>query len=101
MTDRDPLPSLEQLDEKLKQVEKDKEAADRGRTTGMALRLGAEFASGAIVGAVIGMMLDRWLDTKPWLLIVCLIFGTVAGVRTMLQTIERYSKSLEEEQDNS
>jgi len=31
-------------------------------------------------GAVIGWLLDRWLGTKPWLILVFFILGFAAGL---------------------
>ena len=32
-----------------------------------------------IVGVGIGILLDNWLDTKPWFLIVFFLLGSAAG----------------------
>jgi ATP synthase protein I len=49
------------------------------------LRLSAEFAAGILVGAAIGWLMDRWLGTSPWGMIVLLLFGFVAGVLNMMR----------------
>ena len=36
----------------------------------MALKVGVEFVSAVGVGVAIGLLLDYWLETKPWLMIV-------------------------------
>jgi F0F1-type ATP synthase assembly protein I len=41
------------------------------------------------VGAGVGVMLDRWLETSPFLMILCLCFGTAAGVKTMLASVRQ------------
>jgi ATP synthase protein I len=50
--------------------------------TGMSrgLRLGSEFIAAILVGAGIGYLLDLWLNTGPWLLLVLLLVGFAAGV---------------------
>jgi ATP synthase protein I len=45
-----------------------------------------------LVGAGGGYALDRWLGTAPWLMIVGLLLGMVAGFREMLRMIERYGE---------
>ena len=97
---QDSLPSLNELEQKLAKARKAEQAVGRGKATGMALRLGAEFASGVIVGVMIGMMLDSWLNTKPWMMITCIMFGAAAGIKTMLQTVDRHAASLEEDEIN-
>lgn len=59
----------------------------------MGLRLGVEIASGTIVGAAIGYMLDEIFDFKFVLLLTLTILGFFAG---MLNAY-RYIKQLDEE----
>ncbi|HJT66209.1 MAG TPA: AtpZ/AtpI family protein [Pyrinomonadaceae bacterium] len=53
---------------------------DENRKTGYAYAAGITlFASvAAFCGA--GWLLDRWLDTGPWLLIVGIVVGSAAGL---------------------
>ncbi len=44
------------------------------------LRLGSEFIAAILVGAGIGWLLDIWLKTGPWLLLVFVLVGFAAGV---------------------
>ena len=44
------------------------------------LRLGTEFMAAILVGAVAGYLLDRWLNTSPWIMLVLLLVGFAAGV---------------------
>ena len=44
------------------------------------LRLGSEFIAAILVGAGIGYLLDLWLKTSPWLMLVMLMVGFAAGV---------------------
>lgn len=44
------------------------------------MRLGSEFIAAVLVGAGIGYLLDLWLKTGPWLLLVFLLVGFAAGV---------------------
>lgn len=67
-------------------------AASERRTAGgnqgfaQAMRLGADFVAGVIVGAGIGLALDWWLATSPWGLIVFLLLGFCAGVLNVLRS---------------
>src|SRR3546814_329094 len=68
-----------------------------GRTEGMSagLRITVELAAAVAVGAAIGIMLDRWLGTAPWLLIVFFLIGSAAGflnVYRVAQEIDRKAK---------
>ncbi|MEX1148342.1 MAG: AtpZ/AtpI family protein [Sphingomonadales bacterium] len=53
---------------------------------GMATRLVAELISGLVVGGGIGWLVDRWLGTKPWFLVVFFILGAVAGLLNVMRT---------------
>ena len=47
---------------------------------GMAFRVGVELVSALIVGVGIGLLLDRWLGTAPWFLVLFFFLGAAAGV---------------------
>ncbi len=52
-------------------------------------RMVADFVAAIIVGGLIGYFADYWLGTKPWLLMLFLIFGFIAGVRNTMRTYQR------------
>ncbi len=87
MTDEKKPASLQEFDAKLRQA---RDAADKsgGRTEpendgrsglGFAMRIGVELVAALIVGVAIGYFLDQWLGTKPWLMLLGFVFGSVAG----------------------
>ena len=45
-----------------------------------AIRISTELIIAVAVGGGIGFLLDNWLDTKPWFLIVFLLLGNAAGL---------------------
>jgi ATP synthase protein I len=45
--------------------------------------LGLEMGIAVAIGAGAGWLLDSWLDTRPWLLIVFVLFGVAAGFKGM------------------
>jgi len=57
---------------------------------GFAFRIGTELVSALIVGVGIGLLLDYWLDTKPWLLLVFFILGSAAGVLNVFRAVGGY-----------
>ncbi|HCF06023.1 MAG: ATPase [Desulfomicrobiaceae bacterium] len=59
---------------------------------GMASVMGIHLVSGVIVGLVMGYYLDKWLGTRPWLLVVFLIFGIIAGYRNMFREMQRIER---------
>lgn len=53
---------------------------------GMALRLGADFVAGVVVGAAIGWGVDALFGSSPWGLIVFLLLGFAAGLLSVMRT---------------
>lgn len=54
--------------------------------------LGLEMGLSVAVGAAIGYYLDKWLDTEPWFLIIFLLFGVVAGFRSLYRAMKRLQR---------
>ena len=52
----------------------------------MAMRLGADFVAGVVVGAALGWGIDRLFGSAPWGMIVFLLLGFAAGVLTVLRS---------------
>lgn len=84
----DKPPSLDELDARVKAAQQAQESrvgkpggGPRGGTEkiGVGLRIGIELVAGVVVGTVLGLVLDRWLGTKPWLLIAGFLLGSCAG----------------------
>ncbi len=47
---------------------------------GLAFRVGIELVSAVAVGAGAGWLVDEWLGTRPWAMLVMFLFGGAAGV---------------------
>ena len=60
---------------------------------GLAYLMGVHLVSGVIVGLVMGYYLDKYFGTKPWLTLLFLIFGIIAGYRNMFREMKRIQKS--------
>ncbi len=41
--------------------------------------VGVQIVVSILIGFGMGLALDRWLGTKPWLMILFILFGAVAG----------------------
>jgi ATP synthase protein I len=48
-------------------------------------RLSTELVAGVAVGAGLGWLLDKWLGTTPWGMIVLLMLGFAAGVLNVMR----------------
>lgn len=47
------------------------------------------FPASILVGFAIGFFLDKWLKTDPWLKIVFILYGIVAGFTNLLSQTRR------------
>ena len=67
-----------------------------GEKLGVGMRIAVELVAGVVAGAFIGLLADRWLGTKPWLLIVGFVLGCGAAflnVYRVAQAEERRSQA--------
>ena len=99
MTEDKP-PSLDEIDVKLRAARAE-QAAQSGRPTssddargrpssgmGLGFRIAVELVAGIVVGTGIGVGLDHWLGTRPWLLIVFFLMGAAAGMLNVYRAVE-------------
>jgi ATP synthase protein I len=68
-----------------------------GQGMGLAFRITTEFVAAVAVGVGIGWLLDNWLDTKPWFLILFVLLGAVAGFLNVYRTVTRQQGATENE----
>jgi len=101
MTEDQRPPSIKDLDKKIQKARDAQAAPDSGppqpSPVGQALRLAVEMASTLFVGAGLGWLLDRWLDTRPWFLLVFLLLGGVGGLLNVYRTGKRFNGPAEKE----
>ena len=55
---------------------------------GIAVRVGIELTGTLAVGVGIGWLLDRWLGTGPWLMVVFFFLGGAAGVLNVYRAVK-------------
>ena len=99
MTEDRPTPSLDEIEARLREARRgsapaqDPSAADgaNGDTgrggLGLAFRVGVDIVAALMVGVGGGMLLDRWLGTAPWGLIVMFFLGAAAGLMNVYRTV--------------
>ena len=83
---------IKSLEERIARAERD-EAVRTGRTQAQGVdtsynlgnRVLAELIGGLAGGALIGWLLDRWLGTTPWLLLVFLTLGIIVAFRNIIR----------------
>lgn len=95
MSERDsvPLKDLEarlkaaQAREKLPETPLGQTGQVDQRAVGVGVRIAVELLSGLLVGLGLGYALDRWLGTRPWLMLVFLVLGSAAGFMNVLRAV--------------
>lgn len=64
---------------------------------GNAGTIGLQLVSATFIGLAMGYFLDKWLGTEPWLLVIFLILGIVAGFRDVYREALRMQKKADQE----
>jgi ATP synthase protein I len=85
---------LDSLEERLQRAQaREAERTSKARPADANEQLGQRVLStllgGLFGGLLIGWLLDRWLGTKPWLLIVMMVLGTVGGFWSIIKLSSR------------
>ena len=59
----------------------------QGKAMGVGLRVGVELVSALAVAVAIGWYLDKWLGTRPFLLMLFFVLGGAAGVANVWRLV--------------
>ncbi len=63
------------------------------RLTALATQIGMALVFAIFIGLAIGYYLDKWIKvTYPWLTVIFLIFGIIAGFRNVFIIMKRIQK---------
>ena len=54
---------------------------------GLGLRIGVEFVVAVVMATGLGLVLDRWLGTRPWGTIVLFFLGVGAGMLSVYRAV--------------
>jgi ATP synthase protein I len=65
----------------------DIDRASRNSGLGMAMRMGTEMVVATMLGSGFGYWLDKQLDTQPWMLILFLVLGSIAGFKNVYRIV--------------
>ncbi len=97
-SDKERLEKLQELGDKLKSAKKAQEPDyDEGDTTDWAVGINyaSVFTGAIIVGGGFGFAFDYFVHTKPWGLAVGIMFGFVAGTRSIVQMAQKMNEENE------
>ena len=64
---------------------------ETNRKTGIAYSAAFSLFAAVLSGLMIGWLLDRWLGTKPWLLVAGLVLGAAAGFYELVRATSKLS----------
>tara|TARA_Y100001970_G_scaffold293977_1_gene445277 strand:- start:14665 stop:15051 length:387 start_codon:yes stop_codon:yes gene_type:complete len=96
MTEREPKDTHTDLDERLRRF-RDKQDVAAGRIDnpesrtggiGFAMRIGTELVAALVIGVGVGLLLDGWLGTKPWFMLVFFVLGSAAGIFNVYRVVQ-------------
>ena len=86
---------LKELEKKIDKVKKSKIQDNKyhkkpALNYSIAINISIELITGIGLGVFLGLMIDNYLQTKPLMLIICFILGTLVGFLNMYKTLKRY-----------
>lgn len=65
----------------------------QGSAFGVAFKIATDFIAAVGVGVGIGWMLDSWLSSKPWFLLLFFMLGVAAGLLNVIRTAKRLNEN--------
>jgi ATP synthase protein I len=101
MKNNDRLPSLDKLQAKIDKIKKPDSSdstASSYADMSEAIRLVVDLAAGVLVGLGFGYLIDYWLISAPWGVIIGLFLGVAVGVKNMMRNAKLIDKKLNEQQ---
>ena len=72
-------------------MKRDDDLEEVNRKSGIAYAAAFSLFAAVVSGLILGWLLDRWLGTRPWLLVAGLILGSAAGFYQFIRATSRLS----------
>jgi ATP synthase protein I len=89
-----PDARLESLDKRLDRLHQEEAKRYAGKQSSSAGRLVvSQLVGGPLGGAIVGWVLDQWLETAPWLLLGLMFIGFAGGFISVMRTSARSTGS--------
>lgn len=103
LTQVDMSDDLAALGEKLKHAQDARRPDVEEQSAGWAIgiRYASEFASAVVVGGLFGYAIDHFAGTKPWALLLGVLFGFAAGTRNIVRLAKELSAGVPIGQDST
>ena len=61
------------------------------RKSGIAYAAAFSLFASVVSGMIVGWLLDRWLGTRPWLLVAGIVLGSAAGFYEFIRASSKLS----------
>ena len=58
-----------------------------GKVIGHAIRAGIELASAIFIATIFGVVIDKWLQTFPWAMLIMFALGVIAGFLNLYRAV--------------
>ena len=70
-----------------------KNQSSNAASLGKALKISTELVAAVGVGATLGVILENWFDTRPWLTISFFFMGVAAGILNVIKSAKNMHKN--------
>ncbi|HUC10564.1 MAG TPA: AtpZ/AtpI family protein [Stellaceae bacterium] len=94
MSEKPPSGPLARLGEEFDKAQAERRPARKtggnpGMQQGLALglRIGVELVTAVVVSVGVGWAIDRWLGTRPWVMLVMFFLGIAAGMLNVYRAV--------------
>ena len=81
---------IENLKNKKNKINVNNETKKASFNYSIAINITIELITGMGLGVFLGLMIDNYLQTKPLMLIIFFILGTLVGFYNMYKTLKKY-----------
>ena len=69
------------------------------KSLGFLSSLGISMVAASFIGLFIGIYLDKWLGTSPWMTLIWLGIGIISGFRNIFILTRRALRDIEQEEE--
>ena len=92
MVDEDRLKNLKKRIDTAKSINSPPPKEKKESGAGFGFKISSEIIAALVVGVGIGLIVDKYLGTKPFGLIIFFIFGAIAGFLNVYRVMRRIEK---------
>ena len=92
MVDEEKLQELKERIQTAKVINTTQQKTKKESGAGFGFKISTEIIAALVVGVGIGLIVDKYLGTKPFGLIIFFIFGALAGFLNVYRVMRRIEK---------